>query len=127
MTTTTERIRPDIGSLIRALRNHAFHFGNESELQTGIAAALTAEGIVFEREVVIGDGDRIDFLIGALGAEVKLKVSPNDVIRQVHRYVQAEILEAVIVITSSMRLATSLPESMNGKPVYTYCIAGDAL
>lgn len=126
-TMSPERGRSDVGQLVRALRSHAFHFSNEAELQSGIETALRREGISFVREVPLTERDRIDFLCERLGVEVKLNVSPNEVIRQLHRYAQSDLLDALLLITSSMRLAGAIPAEMNGKNIFAYCLAGDAL
>lgn len=122
-----ERVRADVGALMRALRNHQFNFNDEAELQRGIALALETEGIAFLPEHWLSSRDRIDFLVGVLGVEVKIKGVPNAVIRQVHRYAQIVAIEAVVVITGSMKVAAALPDEMNGKPIYVHSIAGDSL
>lgn len=112
---------------MRVLRANAFTFGNEAELQAGIATALQSGGVAFDREVVLGVGDRIDFVVGSIGVEVKLKASTNAVIRQLHRYAQVEALSSLLLVTSSLRLASAVPHELNGKTVAVFCIAGDAL
>lgn len=110
-----------------AIRAHAFRFENEAELQAGIAIALAEHRIAFEREVVLSGRDRIDFVVGTVGIEVKLKVGTNEVIRQLHRYAQHGALSSLILVTSSLRLASSIPHEMNGKVIVPFCLAGDAL
>jgi hypothetical protein len=113
--------------IIDALRRHSFAFANEIELQAGIARALDAADIAFEREAVLNDTDRIDFLVGDVGIEVKTKANTNPVIRQLHRYAQVPSIASLLVVTASMRLATALPTMLNGKNVYYLCLAGDGL
>lgn len=114
-------------SLLKALRAYSFTFTTEGELQRGIAAALAAAGIDHQREVNLGDSSRIDFMVGRVGVEVKINGTPADLIRQVHRYAQFDELDEILVVTSRMKLAFSLPKALNGKRVHSLCLAGDAL
>lgn len=117
---------PTTNEIVAAIRSRAFRFANETELQTGIGRALSEHHIQFAREVALTAQDRVDFLVGDVGIEVKVAASPNAVIRQLHRYVQSERVATILLVTASMRLATSMPLVMNSKPIVT-CFVGDAL
>lgn len=106
----------------RALRRHRFRFDDERELQAGIELVLRGEGLVVAREASLGDSGTIDFLVGSLGSvgiEVKTRGSRADLARQVHRYLQHESLQALMVVTTRAALA-QLPEVIANKPVYVH-------
>lgn len=89
----------------------------EFDLHGKIAAAFREQGIPFQREFVLGQGDRIDFLTeDGTGIEVK-KGKPNRtrLIEQIDRYAQhAEIRAVVIVVETSLRFP--IKSTPNGKP-----------
>lgn len=109
----------------RALRSHRFRFVDERELQAGIEQVLRASGVEFVREARLGAAGTIDFLIGALGVEIKVQGALAEVTRQVHRYAQADAIDSLLVVTTRAQLKR-LPTSMNGKPVRTLHLVGGA-
>lgn len=104
----------DIERLAAALSRTRFLVDDEKRLQADIAAALTAKGLAYKREVRLSAADVIDFLVGRVGIEVKIKGTKRAILRQVERYSGSERLDSIILLTS---LALGLPESINGKPV----------
>jgi len=112
-----------LAAITRAIRAHRFRYDAEAELQTGIAQVLTAASIAFEREVTIGRGDRIDFLAGGVGIEVKRAGGLSAVTRQLHRYAQAPTITALVLVTDRMQLAR-LPETLAGKPIEVVSLLG---
>lgn len=109
-----------------ALRATRFAFANERDLQDGIAQAFDYFGVQFTREVEIATGDRIDFLIGTIGVEVKIGGSLANFTRQLHRYAQSDDISALVVVTGRRRLE-GLPETLAGKPIHIVGLWGDAL
>ena len=112
-----------LAAITRALRAHRFRYDAEAELQEGIGRVLTAAGIGFEREVSIGRGDRIDFVAGGVGIEVKRAGGLSAVTRQLHRYAQAPTITALVLVTDRMQLAR-LPDTLAGKPVQVVSLLG---
>lgn len=99
------------------LRGYSFNFESESELQAGIAAALAGAGLEAHAEVDLGNGvDRIDFLVGTVGIEVKTQGTLSALTRQLHRYALRPGIDELLVVTSRSRLA-NLPATLNGKPL----------
>ncbi len=88
---------------------------SERELQDAVAEILSRAGIAFEREAVLADGDRIDFLIGSVGLEVKVRGGLSALTRQLARYAASERVAELVVLTTP-RLAC-LPRSLHGKPL----------
>ena len=73
-----------IASSLRGLR---YAPTGEKELQDWIDGAFTRVGFLFEREVETGAGP-VDFVIGTIAIEVKIKGSPVAITRQLLRYLQ---------------------------------------
>lgn len=114
----------------RLLESFRFRFDAERDLQEAISEALLSSEVIrssgnaLSREVVLGPKDRIDFLVGGLGIEVKVDGSLSDLIRQLHRYAQSPRVEELLVVTSRSRLL-ALPTSIGGKPVSVAFVPGD--
>jgi hypothetical protein len=102
------------------LARRAFRFNTEEELADGIELAFKEDGIVYEREVRLGERDRVDFMVGALAIEVKIKGGISPLTRQVARYVKHERVEAIMVCTSSRQYASLLPPAIGGKQVAAF-------
>lgn len=109
-----------IAAVINAAR---YHYRDEGQLQEGIAAALAAAHIPAEREVHLSGRDRIDFLAGTTGIEVKIAGRPADVIRQLRRYAVSSRVEALILVTTRAR-HRAMPPVIGGKPVRVVWIPG---
>ena len=75
----------------------------EAQAQHDIQQLLDREGYVFEREAVLREGDRIDFLVGAIGIEVKTSSSRSrrDILRQMQRYAESPRVDALILVTGT--------------------------
>ncbi len=115
---------PDLREI---LCNAHLDLTHETKTQDGIEAALREAGIRFEREVRLGPGERIDFLVhGGIGVEVKLRAGRSLVLRQLHRYAAHDRINALILVTSTPRL-TNLPATFNGKPVVGLIMTGSLL
>lgn len=111
-----------VRSVVQALKSVNFRFTSEAELQQGIARVLTEQALAFEREVKLAKADRIDFLIGAVGIEVKVDGSISALTRQLFRYAQHERVGALIVVSSLRRLA-NLPYVINNKAISTVLVS----
>lgn len=111
----------ELFELEKILHSYRFNFTSEDELQTAVEAVLNENKIEFLREFQLSKKDRIDFLIGSVGLEIKIGFSYADVIRQLHRYAQSDRIEALILLTS--RLQHSMPLEINGKTLCTINIS----
>lgn len=100
-----------------SMRGKRFSLGDEKRLQIEIAEAFTSHNIDFTREVHLDKGSIVDFMIDGLAIEVKIrtKTSTMQIYRQLERYCVFPEVEALMVMTSR---AISLPDTINGKPVY---------
>lgn len=107
-----------------ALRRYAFTFASEAELQASISAALSAEGIPFEREVILSPGDRIDFLLsGGVGLEIKAAGAISLVASQLIRYAASDRVSALILVTTR-QVHRCLPPTLHDKPLQVLVLHG---
>lgn len=93
-----------------------FDASHEAALQAGIGRALELQQIPHKREVVLGPGDRIDFLVDCVGLEVKVDGGTHDVLRQLARYAQHVEIGALILFTTRSR-HLRMPKTLCGKPL----------
>jgi hypothetical protein len=100
--------------VIEAIGQVAYRFNNESELQDGIAIALARAGIEHSREVVLSKCDRIDFLAGDVGIEVKIDGSISALTRQLFRYAELPRITALVVVVGKNTLG-NLPPAIKDK------------
>lgn len=116
----------DIRLLTSALRSARFRFSSEDELQAGVAEVMAAAGVAFDREVAIGQRDRLDFLAGTAAIEVKVDGGRNDLLRQLARYARHDGIQDLVVVTSRARHAR-LPDLIGSKPIHVVWVSGGAL
>lgn len=103
------------------LGGFAYRYANEIQLHEGIASVLTAEGIAFEREVVVDPKNRMDFLVeGGLAIEVKVDGSFSQAISQVSRYSALDTIHGVLLAATPQWARQALPMApgaFHGKPI----------
>ncbi|MFP5276953.1 MAG: hypothetical protein ACLGPM_07550 [Acidobacteriota bacterium] len=114
---------------LRQLGNHLstfrFIYESEADLQMGIEQVLSPSAFRVEREVQLGDLGRLDFLInGRIVIETKIGGSAAELMRQVARYAQSEMVAGILVVTD--RASHRLPPEFNGKPVLVHSLLGGA-
>ncbi len=101
-------------ALVRFLGSYRWPLSDEKRLQEVMAEQFAAAAVAAAREVDLGNGDIIDFMIGGVGMEVKIKGSKRAIYRQCERYCAHDRVEALILATN---VATGMPATINGKPV----------
>ncbi|PYS34070.1 MAG: hypothetical protein DMG14_30340 [Acidobacteria bacterium] len=107
--------------LVEIFKTYRYQHGSEVDFQRGIEEVLRRHDITFLREHQLGPAyGRIDFYIPnhKYGVELKVKGSPSEVLRQLHRYAQCPDITALILITGRRRLAFA-PMNINGRPLLT--------
>ena len=88
---------------------------DEYDLHQLARQALAQHGIVCTHEAVLAPRCRIDILCGRVGVEIKRgKPSHGALLRQLLRYAQSGMLEAIVVLSEQ---AVDLPETLEGLPV----------
>lgn len=113
-----------VDSTLAALSSHRIVGLTEFDAQNGIEEALTAAGIEHSREHRLSDRDRIDFLVGAVGIEVKIKGSRSALIRQLGRYAGCSEINELILASSVRRLLYAAPEGVLGVPIHKHLLQG---
>lgn len=106
---------PDVVTLCRLLRRLRLPLTDEKALQAQLADELSAAGIEFEREVKIAEGDVIDFIVGGIGIECKIKGSKRAIYFQCERYCQHDAIQQLILLTN---VPTGFPSSINGRATF---------
>lgn len=106
--------------IIEAVQGYRYSATNETELQEALANALSKAGIEFEREVRLNAHNRIDFMVGSIGIEVKVDGNARSLARQLLRYAEFDSVDQLIVLTTMMRHRIAIGDSpIRGKPVNT--------
>lgn len=109
-----------IEDLVSLLHSHRFRYIDERELQNGIERLLAGNAFEYQREVVLGPVDRIDFLVEpGIGLEVKVarRANAGDVSRQVARYLQSPRIQSLVFVTDRRQLGLRIG-AFNGKTVH---------
>lgn len=104
--------------IVEAVQQYSYSVVNEAELQEALATALTEAGIEFEREVCLDSRNRIDFMVGSIGIEVKVGGNAHSLARQLLRYAEFDSVTELVVLTTMMRHRIAIGDSpIRGKPV----------
>lgn len=101
--------------IVVVLRRQRLPLNDEKQLQAAIATALTEAGLEHEREVKLAPGSVIDFLVGDVGIEVKIKGQRKSIYRQCERYCGFDRVKSLVLATSA---AMGFPAAIAGKPTY---------
>lgn len=122
-----------IASIRAALAGYVFRARSEADLQAQVVSVLVCkmQHVTIDTEVRSGSGrydialrgvwsDAVPDRAGLLVLELKVKSSATAVERQALRYAQMGDVAAVVVVTTSLRLAAQLAASggptLGGKP-----------
>ena len=108
-----------IRAIVKALAGHRFDVGCESTLQGQIAEVFRAAGIDFQREVRLSSSERIDFMVGGIGIEVKIDGQAKAIFRQCERYCAFDQVDALLLVTNR---SMGLPAEIEGKPCYVHML-----
>lgn len=123
MTEKVLKVAMTLDELYAGLGEYRYRFDSEAVLQGAIQAALDALGFPYQREVRLDAKSRIDFLVGAIGLEVKVGGGLTPMLRQIHRYLAFPEVEGLLLVTtksSHKRLVSML----QGKPVRVLHVGG---
>lgn len=112
--------------LARLIGSNRYRYQDEAQLHDAIALALEAAGVGAVAEARLSDRDRIDFLAGSTGIEVKVAGSAAEVARQLRRYAEHPVIEALLLVTTRVR-HRRMPRQIGGKPVFVVWLSGVAL
>lgn len=119
-------VSPSVDVVVDLIRSKRFRYANEDELQRGLAAALAESALSHAREAILDARNRIDFLVGAVGIEVKVAGNRHDVARQCNRYLRFDAVQGLVLVTCRVRHLGVLVTPPEGKEfrVVTLAAAG---
>lgn len=112
--------------IVTLLNQHRFRGRDEEDYQEAIESILCQLDIPYLREEDLSPRDRIDFLLGSTGVEVKTKGSPNAITRQLARYARSERIENLVLVSSQIRLL-QVPDTILNVPITTVALRGGML
>ena len=119
--------------IAKHLRSYTFHWQHEIDLQKAVEKALKDGPWKVKREHRLTPQDRVDFYVcdsdgGArIAVELKVQGAPTEVARQIWRYASHVTVDGCLLVTTSQRLATGLPDVMEGKPARSVVLSGSLL
>ncbi len=99
--------------------------GTEDAVQRAIADVLRNQRppIAFAREVRLDKANRIDFMVGHIGVEVKIGGGISALIRQLARYAEFDQVGDLVLVSTRATLAR-VPTELNGKRVRVALLLG---
>jgi len=112
-----------LDELHEGLSSYKYRFDSEVVLQDALQAALETLGYSYQREVKLDAKSRIDFLVGALGLEVKVGGGLAPMLRQIHRYLASPGVEGLLLVTTKSS-HKGLVSVLQGKPVRVLHVGG---
>lgn len=86
---------------------------DEKRAQEEFSEVLTAQGIAHEREVTLAPGDIVDFMVGGIAVEMKVKGQRMAIYRQLVRYATHDQVQEIVLLSAR---CMGLPEAIHGKP-----------
>jgi hypothetical protein len=107
---------PEAERLIRLIGSARVDLSTEAAAQRGLARLFEAEGVPYEAEVSLSAADRIDFLVGRVGVEVKIGQPRRQILRQLERYAGSDRLNELLLVSSAPFPADGF--RAHGKPVF---------
>ena len=112
-----------LSTLSALIAKTRFRFNDERELQDGVEALFKANAVPYTREYILSPTNRIDFLCGRVGVEIKIKSSMPTVQRQLWRYASDDRIDALILVTTLTK-HRGIAREMQKKPVFvTYLLS----
>lgn len=94
----------------------------ESAMQRDIAVILN-DTCAYTKECVLAPSERIDFLINGIGVECKIAGSKNDVLRQLSRYAEFDVIEELVLVTTRASHRDLDGITLNGKRVHVHWVS----
>lgn len=95
------------------IERNCLPLNDEKLTQAALANVFAFAGIEFEREVRLSDADIVDFMVGGIAVEVKIKGAKAAIYRQLERYAQHDCVASILLVSSR---SMHLPALINGKP-----------
>lgn len=101
--------------LTAVLLRKRFTLATEKDVQAEIDQVLRSTVPNHRREVVLDDKNEIDFMVGSVGIEVKIKGNKSAIFKQLQRYCEFDEITDLIFVTSK---TVGIPVTINNKNIY---------
>jgi hypothetical protein len=111
----------DLVAILNASAGHAQ--ASEAALSELIESVLQSLTLDARKEVWLNSTDRIDYMVGRVGIELKVKGSVSSITRQLSRYAQSPQVDELILVTTRMQ-HRSVPASLNQKTITVVTMGG---
>lgn len=112
---------PEAERLIRLIGSARVDLSTEGAAQRGLARIFEKEGLPYEAEVILSAADRIDFLLGRVGVEVKIGQPRRQILRQLERYAGSDRLDELLLVSSAPFPSDGF--RAHGKPVFVVSLS----
>jgi alkanesulfonate monooxygenase SsuD/methylene tetrahydromethanopterin reductase-like flavin-dependent oxidoreductase (luciferase family) len=122
-----EKLREQMSMIAEMVARHRYVYATEKDLQAAIEQVFTRNSLPFNREHELGEAGTIDFLLGAIGLEVKIAGSPASVLEQLIRYAKRPEVEAILLVTTKSSVGRRIPPSLMGKPCLVVALWSNGL
>lgn len=116
-------IGEEVSPIVDAILSVRIPSVKESEMQSTIETVLKSRSIPHSREHIFDGGDRIDFLVGTVGVECKVKGTAFSVAAQLERYTLEPGVECLILVTSVRRHFAI--EGLSSKPLVVVLVGDE--
>lgn len=114
---------PEIQELCALMKRARLDLSDEKRTQNDLAELFSSQGVEFKREVRLGPGEIVDFMVADIAIEVKMnRARKKSIFRQLERYAKSPDVAVLVLVTN---IGMGLPEFIGGKPVY-YISLGSA-
>lgn len=89
---------------------------DEPHMHMLIIRAFDINKVEYEHEAWLSGSERIDFLCGKVGVEVKVQGQPATVLSQLGRYAESGKLDVLMLASTQKRLLAVVPAEIHGVP-----------
>ena len=110
-----ESVTIDTDKILYLLSGNRFDVSDEMRCHGQIKDLFDKLNIGYQHEVRLSQASRIDFMIGKVGVEVKVKGVARSIFKQLQRYAQHDEVDCIILLTNK---SMGLPALIEGKPAY---------
>ena len=105
-----------IAEIKEAIGKYRYNIQSEMDLHRSLEEVFNVAGIDYVHEYALGKTGAIDFFIDGIGIEVKTKGSPSAIIRQLHKYLEHDEIECILLVTTR-NTHRVIPREISGKTV----------
>ena len=120
---TRADLEAQVAQIAAAISANRYRYNQETQLHEAIEQVLAEAEIAAVREAHLTSAERIDFLAGRVGIEVKIAGRAPDVQRQLRRYAASPDIGALVLVTTRAR-HRGMPREISGKPVRVVWLSG---